>query len=134
MLLSATTLRGLKVINYDNEDLGTIEDFLPDSETGRPGYAVLSCAGGPGNGKLFAVPVRALAVAVDGVEFILNADREMLKERARLRPAFLAGHPGSALEIRNQLVLQLLSWLEWTWYTAWRASGAGRRDLAYSNR
>ncbi|MGH8168783.1 MAG: PRC-barrel domain-containing protein [Woeseiaceae bacterium] len=79
MLLSATTLRGLKVINYDNEDLGTIEDFLPDSETGRPGFAVLSFPGGHGNGKLFAVPVRALAVAADGGEFILNADREMLK-------------------------------------------------------
>jgi PRC-barrel domain len=78
VLLSATTLRGLKVINYDNEDLGTIEDFLPDSETGRPGYAVLSFAGG--NGKLFAVPVRALAVAADGGEFILNADRAMLKD------------------------------------------------------
>src|SRR3990170_1574761 len=42
MRLAASKVRGHKVINYDNEDLGTIEDFVLDMATGRPGYAILS--------------------------------------------------------------------------------------------
>jgi hypothetical protein len=77
--LAATRVRGHKVINYDNEDLGTIEDFMLDVATGRLGYAVLSCAGIAGTEKLFPVPLRALALDTDGGRFMLNADRETLR-------------------------------------------------------
>ncbi|MEX2123633.1 MAG: hypothetical protein WD795_07040 [Woeseia sp.] len=43
------------------------------------GYAVLSVSGATGDERLFAVPVRALTVATDGRQFMLNADRQMLK-------------------------------------------------------
>lgn len=85
--LAATRLRGRKVINYDNQDLGTIEDFLLDSATGRFGYAVLSCAGVAGNEKLFPVPLKALTADTDGVRFMLNADYDTL----RYAPGFCPG-------------------------------------------
>jgi sporulation protein YlmC with PRC-barrel domain len=78
MRLAATMLRGRQVINYDNENLGTIEDFILDTSTGRFGYAVLSCVGIAGKEKLFPVPLHALTVDTDGGRFMLNADRETL--------------------------------------------------------
>jgi len=79
MHLPATTLRGNKVTNYDNEDLGTIEDVMLDTATGTLGYAVLSFAGVVGNGKLFAVPIRALTFDTHGRRFMLNADKETIR-------------------------------------------------------
>jgi len=79
MRLRATLLRGRRVSNYDNEDLGIIEDFMLDMATGRLGYAVLSFAGAGSGTRLVPVPVRALAVDTDGRRFMLNADREMLR-------------------------------------------------------
>lgn len=78
MRLATTRLRGHKVINYDNQDLGTIEDFMLDTATGRLGYALLSCSGITGKERLFPVPLHALAVDTDGGRFMLNADRETL--------------------------------------------------------
>lgn len=79
MRLAASKVRGNKVTNYDNEFLGTIEDLLLDTTTGRPGYAVLSFLGFSGIEKLLPVPIRALAVDFDGQHFMLNADRNTLK-------------------------------------------------------
>jgi len=76
--LAASRLRGLKVINYDNEDLGTIEDVMMDPVTGRFGYAILSCAGIAGKRKLFPIPLHALTADTNGGRFMLNADRETL--------------------------------------------------------
>lgn len=78
MRLAATKVRGRRVINYDNEDLGTVEDLMLDVATGRLGYAVLACIGAAQE-KLFPVPVRALTIDTDGSRFMLNADRETLK-------------------------------------------------------
>jgi sporulation protein YlmC with PRC-barrel domain len=79
MRLSATTLRGNKVSNYDNEDLGTVEDFMLDTATGTLGYAVLSFAAVVGTEKLFAVPIRALSVDSDGRRLMLNADKNTVR-------------------------------------------------------
>jgi len=61
--LSASTLIGNEVRNREGEDLGRIEDFMMDRETGRVAYAVLSFGGflGVGN-KLFAVPWDAFTI------------------------------------------------------------------------
>ena len=85
MRLAATGLRGHKVINYDNEDLGTIEDFMVDDATGRLAYALLSCSGIADTEKLFPVPLHALTVDTDGERFMLNADRDTL----RFAPGFV---------------------------------------------
>jgi sporulation protein YlmC with PRC-barrel domain len=79
MRLAASKLRGHKVINYDNEDLGTVEDFVLDMATGRLAYAILSFLGVAGTEKLLPVPITALTVDADGRRFMLNADRNTLK-------------------------------------------------------
>jgi sporulation protein YlmC with PRC-barrel domain len=76
--LAASKLRGHKVINYDNEDLGTVLDFVLDMATGRLGYAILSFLGVAGTERLLPVPISALTVDADGHRLVLNADRNAL--------------------------------------------------------
>jgi hypothetical protein len=80
-VLSASTLKGDPVRNAAGEDLGNIEEFMIDLETGRVAYAVLSFGGflGMGN-KLFALPWEALRLDTDRHEFVLNVDKEVLKK------------------------------------------------------
>jgi sporulation protein YlmC with PRC-barrel domain len=78
--LSATTLIGDRVVNRQGEDLGKIEDFMLDPEQGRVGYAVVSFGGFLGIGdKLFAVPMQALQLSRADKRFILDVDKERLK-------------------------------------------------------
>lgn len=78
-LLSASTLSGDRVLNVAGEDLGRIEDFMLDMETGRIAYAVLSFGGVLGiGGKLFAVPPEALALDEDKRCFVLDASKTEL--------------------------------------------------------
>jgi len=81
--LSASTLIGNEVRNREGEDLGRIEDFMMDLETGRVAYAVLSFGGflGVGN-KLFAVPWDAFTIDSLHHAFILDVTKERLKEVA----------------------------------------------------
>jgi len=80
-VLSAGTLKGDPVRNSAGEDLGKIEEFMIDLETGRVAYAVLSFGGFLGMGdKLFAVPWSALTLNTEEHEFLLNVDKEVLKK------------------------------------------------------
>ena len=81
MRLPARTIKGQRVTNYDNEDLGTIEDFMFDAATGQPGYAIMSFTGVSltESQRLFPVPIRALTIDPEGCRFMLNADRNMLR-------------------------------------------------------
>jgi sporulation protein YlmC with PRC-barrel domain len=80
-VLAADTLTGDKVVNRKNEDLGTIEHLMIDMEKGRVAYAVLSFGGFLGVGdKLFAIPWSALAVDTGEKQFILDVDKELLKD------------------------------------------------------
>ena len=88
-VLAADTLTGDKVVNLQNEDLGTIEHLMIDIESGRIAYAVLSFGGFLGMGdKLFAIPWSSLIVDTVEKQFILNAD----KERLKLAPGFDKEH------------------------------------------
>ena len=79
-VLSATTLTGDKVVNFQKEDLGKIEHLMIDLESGRIAYAVLSFGGFLGMGdKLFAIPWSALSVDTVEHRFILNVDKGLLK-------------------------------------------------------
>jgi sporulation protein YlmC with PRC-barrel domain len=79
-VLSASTLKGDKVVNLQGEDLGNIEDLMIDLERGRIAYAVLSFGGFLGMGdKLFAIPWEALTVDTSEKRLVLNADKELLK-------------------------------------------------------
>ena len=80
-VLSSSTLSGDPVRNVQGEDLGKIEDFMIDLESGRIAYAVLSFGGVLGIGdKLFAVPWKAMTVDTDRHCFVLNVPKERLKD------------------------------------------------------
>lgn len=79
-LMLADTLTGNDVINYANEDLGEIKGIMLDVEHGRIAYAVLSVGGFMGIGDhLFAIPWSALKLDTDRKAFVLNANKELLK-------------------------------------------------------
>ncbi len=79
-LLKASDLKGDKVKNKANEDLGKIEEIMIQLDSGRIGYAVLSFGGflGMGN-KLFAVPWHAMSFDSGKREYILNMPKSELK-------------------------------------------------------
>jgi sporulation protein YlmC with PRC-barrel domain len=78
--MGAATLIGNDVYNTKEEDLGDIKDIMLDMNTGRISYAVLSFGGFLGMGeKLFAVPWNALKLDTVNERFILNVEKERLK-------------------------------------------------------
>lgn len=80
-IMAANTLDDEKVINKAGEDLGTVRHIMLDVRQGRIAYAVLSCGGFLGMGeKLFAIPWAALQLDVGNKCFILDVDKEVLKQ------------------------------------------------------
>ena len=81
LVLSASTLKGDKVVNRQGEDLGKIEELMIDLDRGRIAYAVLSFGGFLGMGdKLFAIPWQAFGVDTAEKRLVLNADKELMKK------------------------------------------------------
>jgi sporulation protein YlmC with PRC-barrel domain len=79
-LMGANTLTGEDVYNPQEEKLGDIKEFMLDMETGRVAYAVLSFGGFLGMGeKLFAVPFDALKLDTTNKCFVLDVDKDRLK-------------------------------------------------------
>ena len=79
-LLAAGTLIGDKVINQQNEEVGKIEELMISVNDGRVGYAVMSFGGVLGFGnKFFALPWSTLHVDQEKKCFVLNVDKERLK-------------------------------------------------------
>jgi hypothetical protein len=79
-LLRATKCIGCKVENDQRESLGKIEDLIIDQSEGHVAAAVLSFGGFLGMGeKLVAVPLSALTFDADEEKFILNIDKETLR-------------------------------------------------------
>jgi hypothetical protein len=80
LVLSADTLKNEKVVNARGENLGNIKDYMIDLDTGCLAYCVLSFGGVLGMGeKLFAVPFQAMTLDTERHCFILNVDKERLK-------------------------------------------------------
>lgn len=80
IVMSSDSLAGNDVTNAQGESLGEIDTIMIDVPSGRIAYAVLSFGGflGMGN-KLFAIPWSALTLDADSEQFILNVDKEKLK-------------------------------------------------------
>jgi sporulation protein YlmC with PRC-barrel domain len=79
-LMGANTLIGNEVCNSDEEHLGEIKEIMIDTVEGTVAYAVLSYGGVLGLGdKLFAVPWNALRLDTANKRFVLDADKEYLK-------------------------------------------------------
>ena len=80
-VVSSRSLLGSEVSNDTGETLGRIEDFVIDLSRGRVAYAVLSFSQFLGlSHKFFAVPVAALELSYTNRHFILNVEKEKLKE------------------------------------------------------
>jgi sporulation protein YlmC with PRC-barrel domain len=80
-VLQATTILGNKVLNAAGEQLGNLKELVIDLEDGRVAYAVMSFGGFLGMGdKLFAIPWEALVLDPKDQTFILDVDKEVLKE------------------------------------------------------
>ncbi|AYK14606.1 MAG: PRC-barrel domain-containing protein [Methanosarcina flavescens] len=79
--LSASTLKGDKVVSPTGDNIGKIEEFMIDIQDGKVGYVVVSHGGilGIGN-KLFAVPWQALTLRVHEHAFALNVPKETLEK------------------------------------------------------
>jgi sporulation protein YlmC with PRC-barrel domain len=90
--IQATSIIGSRVRNQDSENVGKIEDFVIDMETGRIAYAVLSFGGFLGMGdKLFAVPFQSMQFDVEDEEFVLNVNIVNI-ERLKNAPGFDPNH------------------------------------------
>jgi sporulation protein YlmC with PRC-barrel domain len=76
----ASKITGTKVKNTTGDSLGEINDLVLDPEHGQVVYAVVSFGGvlGMGN-KLFAIPWRALNWASEKKYYVLDLDKETLK-------------------------------------------------------
>ena len=80
-VLQASTVIGNKVLNPAGEQLGILKELVIDLEEGRIAYAVLSFGGFLGLGdKLFAIPWEALMLNAKDNTFILDVDKDLLKE------------------------------------------------------
>jgi sporulation protein YlmC with PRC-barrel domain len=86
-LMGADTLIGDNVVNATEEDLGGIKEIMLDMNNGQVAYAVLSFGGFLGMGeKLFAVPWQALHLDTVNKRFVLNVDKERLKNAPGFNP------------------------------------------------
>lgn len=79
-LMLADTLTGDKVDNFADEKLGDVKGIMLDVQRGRIAYAVLSVGGFLGLGdRLFAIPWSALTLDSANERFLLDVDKEALK-------------------------------------------------------
>lgn len=79
--LTARSITGDKVENPNGDDLGKIEDLMINLHTGEVEYAVVQSGSFLGlGGKLFAIPFKELRLNHAKEVFVLNRDKEYLKE------------------------------------------------------
>ena len=78
--VKASDVVGFKVKNAADENLGKIEEIILDKNNGCVRYVILSFGGFLGMGeKLFALPWKSLHYDPNKDCFILNVDKEKLK-------------------------------------------------------
>lgn len=79
--LSASTLMNEPVVNLQGEDIGKVEDYVIDLDSGCVAYAVLSFGGFLGIGsKLFAIPWKSLQLDMENHKWVLDVSEESLED------------------------------------------------------
>src|ERR1043165_5985874 len=112
-VLSATTIVGDKVLNTAGEQLGNIKDLMIDLDEGQIAYAVLSFGGFLGMGdKLFAIPWEALTLDTEDHAFILDVDKEVLKNA----PGFDKDHWPATDEYQSGWLMDIYEYYGYTPY------------------
>ena len=86
-LLGASEVKGARVINVQNEDIGDIDELLIEPTTGQVRFAVVSVGGFLGLGSTrVAVPWPALQITRENgrVRYMLDATKERLEKAPRV--------------------------------------------------
>jgi len=79
-IMAATSFDRQPVVNAQGENLGEIKEIMLDVRGGRIAYALLAVSGFLGIGeKFFAIPWSAITMDTDHKRFILDVDKERLK-------------------------------------------------------
>lgn len=79
--LTATSIIGDRIENPQGEDLGKIDNVMVNVHNGQIEYVVVEFGAFLGvGGKLFAIPFHQLQLDPDRKLFILNKDKEYLKQ------------------------------------------------------
>lgn len=79
-IMAASSFEGETVVNPQGETVGEIEEIMLDVRSGRIAYAVLAVGGFLGIGeKYFAVPWHAFTMDTDNHQFVLDVDKDRLK-------------------------------------------------------
>jgi sporulation protein YlmC with PRC-barrel domain len=87
-LLAASEIKGAKVTNFQNQDIGDVDEVLIEPDTGQVRFAVLSVGGflGLGSTKV-AVPWPAFQIVTERGTLkylMLDATRERLEKAPRV--------------------------------------------------
>jgi sporulation protein YlmC with PRC-barrel domain len=78
-VFAAGSMKGARVHNFAGEDLGKIDEFVLDFESGRIVFVVISLGGFLGIGdRLFAVPWELFSIRTGTHDFFLDVDKQML--------------------------------------------------------
>jgi sporulation protein YlmC with PRC-barrel domain len=78
--LTANSIVGDTVENFEGENLGKIQDLMINLYSGNVEYAVIEFGSFLGlGGKLFAIPFKELQLNANGEVFFLKRDKEYLK-------------------------------------------------------
>lgn len=79
-VLTATSIIGDKVENFNKEKIGEIHNIMLNVQTGCIEYVVMESGGFLGIGeKLFAIPFKSMALDAERKTFLLNLDKDFLK-------------------------------------------------------
>jgi sporulation protein YlmC with PRC-barrel domain len=86
-VLSASTLTGDPVANYEGDRLGTLKEIMIDLDRGEIGYAVLSRGGLGGIGeRLFAIPWSLFTVDTAQHQLLLDIEPRALDDASGFDP------------------------------------------------
>ena len=86
-LLATLEIKGARVINFQNQDVGEIDELLIEPDTGQIRFAVVSVGGFLGLGSTrVAVPWQALQITRENgrVRYMLDATKERLEKAPRV--------------------------------------------------
>src|ERR1700730_14950583 len=86
-LLAASEIKGTKVANLQNQQIGDIDELLIEPDTGQVRFAILSVGGFLGLGSTrVAVPWQAFQIVNDcgRTKYLLDATKERLEKAPRV--------------------------------------------------
>jgi ferritin-like metal-binding protein YciE len=97
-----------QIVNKDGDDLGRIDGFIVDDDSGRPVYHVVD-SGGWFSGRRYVLPVAQLEPDESNTTFVTELTREQLRRYPEFSPsAFIAMDDEDASRYERRLVEAVL--------------------------